>query len=467
MLGHLTLGQSSADRQLLTAIILIAGLLIARTYAASIAGLFFDEVYYWHWSTAMDFGYRDHPPMVAYFVRLGTLIFGNSPLGVRFGSIICHLGSVILVAGISWTLFDSRRAAIWAAVLADLTGFAAFSFIVYPEQPMVMFWLAGMLGLAQIAKGGSSRWWVLVGLAFGMSFASKVTAFPLAFGALAWALTTPEVRKWFRTPWPYAAAALSLVVFSPVLWWNAGHGWITFLMHLDRPPPARSSEQSLLMYLLLVPLMASPAVFALGVAGLFRTTGWVRRMLWLVPLPLALFFVFFAYVGNVGLHLVAPFCYWAAIAASAYFVRGKTGWLVAAGAFGLVVSLGLPFLAAQRFVALPPALDIGRQLTGWHELMASIEQARIANGAEFVATDRYYYPAYMAFYGTSGAPVIDLTQYGAAAPDGVGLFVTRRSNPEEIADHFFGHVHFVGDVSRPMQSGAEAHQMMLVSEPKH
>ena len=41
-----------------------------------------DEAYYWVFSNQLDFGYFDHPPMVALFVKIGYLLFENE-LGVR------------------------------------------------------------------------------------------------------------------------------------------------------------------------------------------------------------------------------------------------------------------------------------------------------------------------------------------------------------------------------------------------
>ena len=41
-----------------------------------------DEAYYWVYSKFLDWGYFDHPPMVALLIKLGYSIFQNE-LGVR------------------------------------------------------------------------------------------------------------------------------------------------------------------------------------------------------------------------------------------------------------------------------------------------------------------------------------------------------------------------------------------------
>ena len=57
-----------------------------------------DEAYYWMWSKHLAGGYYDHPPMVAFVIRLGTLIAGDTELGVR-------LVSILLALPMSWAVY--------------------------------------------------------------------------------------------------------------------------------------------------------------------------------------------------------------------------------------------------------------------------------------------------------------------------------------------------------------------------
>src|SRR4030081_1256662 len=63
----------------------------------------FDEAYYWMWSKHLAGGYYDHPPMVAIVIRLGTMIAGDTELGVR-------VVSILLALPMSWAVY--RTAAI-------------------------------------------------------------------------------------------------------------------------------------------------------------------------------------------------------------------------------------------------------------------------------------------------------------------------------------------------------------------
>ena len=81
----------------------ILALVALRLVAAAWTPLTFDEAYYWMWSKHLAGGYYDHPPMVALVIRLGTMIAGDTELGVR-------LVSILLALPMSWAVY--RTAAI-------------------------------------------------------------------------------------------------------------------------------------------------------------------------------------------------------------------------------------------------------------------------------------------------------------------------------------------------------------------
>ena len=59
-----------------------------RLLIGALTPLFPDETYYWEFSRRLAAGYFDHPPVIAWLVRFGTEIFGDTALGVRFGAVI-------------------------------------------------------------------------------------------------------------------------------------------------------------------------------------------------------------------------------------------------------------------------------------------------------------------------------------------------------------------------------------------
>src|SRR5262245_15833853 len=71
------------ERRTQIALLLVVVLIAVRGVVAAITPLAFDEAYYWQWSKNLAWGYYDHPPMIAFMIRAGTELFGDTSLGVR------------------------------------------------------------------------------------------------------------------------------------------------------------------------------------------------------------------------------------------------------------------------------------------------------------------------------------------------------------------------------------------------
>ena len=71
------------------AIGLIAYAFMLRLVYLGTVDLLPEEAYYWNYSRHLDIGYLDHPPMVAWLIRLGTAAVGQSQFGVRVGAVCC------------------------------------------------------------------------------------------------------------------------------------------------------------------------------------------------------------------------------------------------------------------------------------------------------------------------------------------------------------------------------------------
>ena len=55
-----------------------------------------DEAYYWVYSKFLDWGYFDHPPLVALLIKMGYSIFQNE-LGVRLFFLLLNVLSLFLI----------------------------------------------------------------------------------------------------------------------------------------------------------------------------------------------------------------------------------------------------------------------------------------------------------------------------------------------------------------------------------
>src|SRR6202048_4198286 len=112
-------------RSVLNTVLIVLALVALRLVAAAFTPITFDEAYYWMWSKHLAGGYYDHPPMVALVIRLGTLIAGDTELGVRLVSILLALPMSWAIYEATWVLFGGRRVAATAAILLNVTLMAA------------------------------------------------------------------------------------------------------------------------------------------------------------------------------------------------------------------------------------------------------------------------------------------------------------------------------------------------------
>ena len=208
-------------------------LLVGNVLGWLTVGVHPDEAYYWMWSERLQAGYFDHPPMVAWAIRLFTTIFGDHPWVIRLPSVM----AMIAISGSTYSIardaFPSRHVAGWMAVLVaiSLPLYQVGFHIITPDAPYLFFTSLAYLALYR-ALTADRRWWLGVGVFGGLSLLSKYIAVLFPLGLFLALLVNRQGRQLLRTPWPYLAAAIAALVFSPVVYWNAQHEWISFLFQL-------------------------------------------------------------------------------------------------------------------------------------------------------------------------------------------------------------------------------------------
>jgi hypothetical protein len=211
---------------------------ILRLVWAASTGPMFDEPYYFQYIEHPALGYFDHPPMVALVGALGLALTGDpfSVFGLRLGFIVLFAGSTWLIARLT-SRFFGPTAGVLAALALSASGYfgMAVSTIAQPDGPLLFFWLLTLDRLAVALDDPDRVWpWLAVGAAWGGAMLSKYHAVLLLAGALLHVVLWPQTRRCLRKPGPYLAAAIGLILFAPVLAWNATHAWASFLFQGGR-----------------------------------------------------------------------------------------------------------------------------------------------------------------------------------------------------------------------------------------
>src|SRR5437016_10487656 len=213
----------------------ILALVVLRLVAAAWTPLTFDEAYYWMWSKHLAGGYYDHPPMVALVIRAGTVIAGDTEFGVRLVSILLALPMSFAVYRAAEILFGGARVAASAAILLNATLMAAVgTLIVTPDSPLLVASSFVLFFLAKVLQSGQGTWWLAVGAAAGAALLSKYTALFFGPAILIWLAAVPKLRRWLMSPWLYLGGVVALLMFAPVILWNADHQWVSFIKQIGR-----------------------------------------------------------------------------------------------------------------------------------------------------------------------------------------------------------------------------------------
>ena len=409
-----------------TAVTILA-LVALRLVAAAWTPLTFDEAYYWMWSKHLAFGYYDHPPAVAVVIRLGTMIAGDTELGVRLVSILLALPMSWAVYRAATILFGGQRVAATATILLNVTLMAAVgTLIVTPDAPLLVASSFVLFYLAKVLETGRGAWWLAVGAAVGAALLSKYTALFFGPAILIWLVSIPKLRRWLISPWLYLGGLVALAIFSPVIVWNADHHWVSFIKQIGR---ARIGDFRPAFIGELIPTQiafATPLVWILGAMGLYallrRDAGasaarvLINATFWTI----VAYFIWHSLHARVEANWFAPV--YPAFAIAAAVAANLTRWDVRqqrvvdfclrwASPVGilmfalLIVQANTGALTGYRRDATVRSVGVG-----WRELADEIEAVRVRVGAICVLAPDYGTTGWLAFYLPKDSCVVQPTQ---------------------------------------------------------
>lgn len=190
--------------------------------------LHYDEAYYWVWSQNLSWSYFDHPPMIAYMIWLTTFL-GSSELCVRLSAIITTTITIIFIYRLAGKMFGQKVATAAALLAMASPLIEGVFFVVTIDSPLLMFWTLTLYAFYNGVFEKRIKFIYLAGVFAGCGLLSKYTAILIFPGLFLFLLTVKEYRYFLTKPHLYLAALIALAVFSPVLWWNYQHDWVSFM----------------------------------------------------------------------------------------------------------------------------------------------------------------------------------------------------------------------------------------------
>ena len=398
----------------------IAGLVALRLAVAANMPLASDEALYWRYSRYLAPGYLDHPAMNPFLIRLGTMLFGDTPFGIRLFAVLTALPGSWAVWRSAALLSGGDRSGATAALFFNLTlTMSVGSMLATSDASVVMTSAFVLLALAKLNESGRGVWWLAVGASLGLGMWAKYTTTFFAFGIAIWLLAVPDKRKWFFSPWPYLGALVGLIVFAPVLIWNANHEWASVAY--------QSSRIVTQHFRIAYPLeligsqigIATPPIFILAMIGIvwgYRDAIYrnVAILIFALIAPVFIYFLWHSLHERVQGNW--PECITPALACAAalamHLAPGKTGAGAATARWSnrlaIPVALFLAGLvyAQALFSIVPLRRDPTSRLLGggWPELASQIDDMRRSVGAQVLLTTDYTIASSLTYYLPSHTP---------------------------------------------------------------
>lgn len=185
-----------------------------------------DEAQYWTWSQALDVGYYSKPPGIAWQIKLGTILFGDSELGVRFLSLAIGFLQSLFVFELGRSTGLTPRSSFWAALFMAVSplGFLG-SFFALTDGGLLLAWTGASIALCSPLDQKKEPKPSLIGMwiAIGALFKWPIFLFwPFFLCARFLFFPTQPMKAFLK------GCLLSLLGLLPSLWWNFSNDWATF-----------------------------------------------------------------------------------------------------------------------------------------------------------------------------------------------------------------------------------------------
>jgi hypothetical protein len=236
------------NRTILYFLLLWTILNAVQAYTLELQG---DEAYYWLYSRYLDWGYFDHPPMVALFIRIGDSIW-HSELGLRLTTVLASSASVYLL----WLILKKYGVNVKAfmLVISGVFIFHIYGFTTTPDAPLFFFTVLFYFVYQQYIERDKWGLAVLLGTIVACLLYSKYNA------VLIIGFTLLSNIKLLRRGSFWLIVVLAAVLFLPHVFWQVNNGYPSINYHLFERSARTYNFTDTFSYLPGQLLMAGPLI---------------------------------------------------------------------------------------------------------------------------------------------------------------------------------------------------------------
>ncbi|MDB5011021.1 MAG: hypothetical protein JWQ06_1810, partial [Mucilaginibacter sp.] len=210
-----------------------------------------DEAYYWMYSRFLDWGYFDHPPMVAIFIRIGDSIVHNE-LGLRLITILTSTASLYFL----WCILKKYtvNAQLFILVIAGTFIFHVYGFTTTPDAPLFFFTVLFYLFYQKYLENDS---WLLA-LALGIIIACLL--YSKYHAVLLILFTVLSNLKLLKRSSFWGIVVLATALYIPHILWQINHDYPSLNYHLSDRSAAKYNLANSYLYIPGQLLMAGPVI---------------------------------------------------------------------------------------------------------------------------------------------------------------------------------------------------------------
>lgn len=407
---------------------------VLRLFFIGKVGLTIDEAHYWVYTKFLSLSYFDHPPLIAYIIKISTLIFGDTAFAVR-------LPAVLIFFFASWIFYIcvkklyNERTAFTGIILLNILPVFSFlgSVISIPDSPLALCWLLAFLVFIKIIETDNKNYWYLFGAITGIAMLAKYNAVMLPVSAFIFLILSPKHRFWFKKKEPYLGLFIAFLLFIPIIIWNIENNWASFGFQLRHGFGSSAPKFSLALFGQSIGAQAgyiSPPIFLIFIAAAFlcvkeayQKKDRTALLIASFSLPILIFFNIIATFNTILPHWPAMgylilAIYVAHITLKYWDIKWFRNYTLFAWIFTLVILIIAPFHIMYKIIPLekflpkeqvekvrhgipePERIDITNDLFGWKEIgneIRRIVETYPPKSRPFIFTHKGYLASQLSF----------------------------------------------------------------------
>ena len=375
-----------------------------------------DELYFVVAGHHPQWGYPDQPPLTPLVAGVADRLAPGSLFALRLVPALLIGAVVLLTADLARELGGERRAQVLAAITVATGAAPLIAGHLLSTSTLDLFAATVVVRLAVgVLNRDAPRGWLWVGLATGLGLENKTLLAPLPVGLALGIALTPRLRPHLRSPWLWAGAAISVLLWAPNLWWQIENGWPQFTLAgsvRDEYGTVGGLVELLVLQVFLLNPLGGFLVWK-GLSGALRSreSGPAR------PIAIAYLFLLVLFVVTGGkayylVELLVPLVAVGSVIVVRRWPPARTVWFATAVVVTALFPLPavLPVLPAQTYArSFYPALsEDGLETIGWPQFAAQVRAVADALPAD----QRRRAVVVTQNYGEAGA----LIRYGGTPP---------------------------------------------------